>query len=70
MDDLKKIALWNRKKIIGAHTKTKIIKRVSDSAKEASGYIAQINEDFESIQIDIPDLVEFEYREADLEIAK
>jgi hypothetical protein len=70
MDDLKKIALRNRKKIIGAHTKTKIIKRVSDSAKEASGYIAQINEDFESIQIDIPDLVEFEYREADLEIAK
>lgn len=67
---IKKKALQNRKMLITQHNKTKMIKRGSDSAKESSSYVAQINEDFETIQIDIPDPVEFEFIESDLEIAK
>lgn len=70
IENIKKKALHNREIIITQYNKTKIIKRVSDSAKESSTYVAQINEDFDTIQIDIPDLVEFEFRESDLEIAK
>ena len=46
-----------------------IIKRVSDSANESSTYVAQINEDFETVQIGIPELVEFEIVETDFELA-
>lgn len=68
LETLKENALINRKKLEREYSKAKIIKRASDSAKEVKNYVAQINEDLVSLQIDIPDIEEFEFRESDLEI--
>ena len=66
IDRLKEAALLRRRLIEKSAAEIQVIKRVADSAKEASGFVAQINDDFSSIKFDVPELVEFEYLENDL----